>query len=325
MPRKVSLSFDLLETFIKLVQNDFQTTKTCEDLGINQPSMSKRLAYLQHSGRPLARPWLHLDGKKWSLTTEGERVFPLVEDLVRQYTNLVAAVESEPAGPRIGCGQQGAQTYILKAVQQFNQNAKSVAEVEVMSSSDRIARMLHGTLDLAIVHFTQEELNDQVGLTAPLQLEELTVNRQVAICSESSPQVSRFGKLRKAKPIQTESLGEFPLVVVNRGNIRERLDRNLRRHGLASSLNFSYQVGGWRQVLDFACSGVGVGIVSESILKSYPALAERLHVRRLDPEIFPEIPTNLLCRIRKQAPARPLDLTDEGSALVGLIREQFEG
>src|SRR5215831_3873086 len=80
MPRPVSLSLDLLRTFLLLNRNDGDAAKTTRELGINQPSMSKRLKYLQHSDpRVLQRPWLYLDGKTWRLTEEGTKVLPAVE------------------------------------------------------------------------------------------------------------------------------------------------------------------------------------------------------------------------------------------------------
>src|ERR1700733_6255396 len=76
MPRPVTLSLDLLQTFLLLVEHEGDASVTAQQLGINQPSMSKRLSFLQHSGRVLVKPWLVREGKTWKLTVEGQKVLP---------------------------------------------------------------------------------------------------------------------------------------------------------------------------------------------------------------------------------------------------------
>src|SRR5438045_508700 len=98
MPRRVTLSLDLLETFLTLLRNDGDAIQTAKDLGVNQPSMSKRLGYLQHAGRVLQRPWLVRIGKHWQLTDEGRKVRSAVEDIVRRYTELTRFEGSPQSG-----------------------------------------------------------------------------------------------------------------------------------------------------------------------------------------------------------------------------------
>src|SRR5512144_17867 len=88
MPRPASLSPELLQTFVAVVDHDGGAVAAATALGINQPSMSKRLAQLQHAGRVLRRPWVERRGKTWVLTEEGRRVLPSAEDLVHRYDQL---------------------------------------------------------------------------------------------------------------------------------------------------------------------------------------------------------------------------------------------
>ena len=76
MPRPPTLSPELLQTFVTVAETGGDAARAAEVLEINQPSMSKRLARLQHSGRGLKKPWLERVGKTWRLTEEGERVRP---------------------------------------------------------------------------------------------------------------------------------------------------------------------------------------------------------------------------------------------------------
>ena len=84
MPRPPSISPELMTTFVTVVRTEGDATRAAELLNINQPSMSKRLAFLQHAGRILRRPWLERVGKTWRLTEEGRRVLPAVEELVHR-------------------------------------------------------------------------------------------------------------------------------------------------------------------------------------------------------------------------------------------------
>ncbi len=120
MPRPASLSPELLQTFVTLHQTEGDAAQAAEILGINQPSMSKRLAQLQHAGRILKRPWLERLGKRWLLTDEGERVLPAVQDLLHRYEQLKTFVAgAAPSGLHFACGREGVTGFVLEAVKRF--------------------------------------------------------------------------------------------------------------------------------------------------------------------------------------------------------------
>ena len=50
MPQTATLSFDLLKTFVILVNQGGDAARAMRELGLNQPTMSKRLRHLQHAG-----------------------------------------------------------------------------------------------------------------------------------------------------------------------------------------------------------------------------------------------------------------------------------
>ena len=114
MPRPPSISPELMTTFVTVVKTDGDATRAAELLNINQPSMSKRLAFLQHAGRILRRPWLERVGKSWHLTEEGRRVLPAVEELVHRYRLLTEAIEEERPAVVFGTGSGGAASYVRK-------------------------------------------------------------------------------------------------------------------------------------------------------------------------------------------------------------------
>src|SRR4051794_34311542 len=98
MPRPPSISPELMTTFVTVVKSDGDATRAAELLNINQPSMSKRLAFLQHAGRILRRPWLERVGKSWHLTEEGRRGPPAVEELVPPDRPFTPGVEGGRPG-----------------------------------------------------------------------------------------------------------------------------------------------------------------------------------------------------------------------------------
>ena len=50
MPRSASLSFELLQTFVSLIRHEGEGAAVMKELELNQPTLSKRLKYLQHAG-----------------------------------------------------------------------------------------------------------------------------------------------------------------------------------------------------------------------------------------------------------------------------------
>src|SRR5688500_19004361 len=123
MPRPVSLSPELLQTFISVHRHAGDAVAAAGTLGINQPSMSKRLAQLQHAGRVLRKPWLERHGKTWKLTDEGRRMLPSVEDVVYRYEQLRKFADAAaPSELAVACGQDAAAGLILETCRRFRKH-----------------------------------------------------------------------------------------------------------------------------------------------------------------------------------------------------------
>src|SRR6185312_2131427 len=124
MPRTLTLSFELLEAFVELIRSGGDAARAMRALGINQPTMSKRLRYIQHAGPLLDRPWIVRRGKTWELTDEGKRVWPAVLELVERYENLQeflgrTGAEPGPTAVRFACGQQMVAGLVRQALLSF--------------------------------------------------------------------------------------------------------------------------------------------------------------------------------------------------------------
>src|SRR5438309_2338595 len=151
MPRPPSLSPELLQTFVTVVETEGDASRAATLLDINQPSMSKRLAQLQHAGRLLKKPWLERVGKTWMLTAEGQRVLPAVRDLLRRYEQLTTFVDAgAPAGLHFACGREALTGFVLDAVKAFRRRHEVKLHLATLRGQQRIEGVASGALDLAV-------------------------------------------------------------------------------------------------------------------------------------------------------------------------------
>ena len=166
MARTLTLSFELLEAFVALIRADGDAAQAMRSLGINQPTMSKRLRYVQHTGRLLDRPWVIRRGKVWELTDEGKRVWPAVLELVERYENLQdflgrAGEETVPPTVHFACGQQMVAGLVRQALQSFRKDHPQVALwITTLRGRARIEGVSNGSLDLAIVTHDEPSIQE---------------------------------------------------------------------------------------------------------------------------------------------------------------------
>jgi DNA-binding transcriptional LysR family regulator len=294
MPRSVTLSFELLQTFVSLVRHEGEASPTMEELGLNQPTLSKRLKYLQHAGPLLERPWLVRDGKTWHLTDEGRRVWPAVSEIVNRYENLQAFSGGGDPGPtpiRFSCGQQMAAGLVREALKAFRVRHAGVRiRISTLRGDARIEGVSNGTLDLATVTHDIPTVH-QIARRS-LHMEPLVTHHLALVCATGSPWERSLRALpRSAVPL--EALVTFPLILPEPdAGLRKGLDAALRWQGLLEKIDLALEIGGWPTILAYVRDGAGVGVVSEGALDG----AAGLTVRRLDPEAIPPIETKLICR-----------------------------
>jgi DNA-binding transcriptional LysR family regulator len=312
MPRLASLSLELLHTFVSLAHNAGDAAKTTRQLGINQPSMSKRLRYFQHAdGRVLPRPWLVLEGKTWTLTEEGRRALPAAEEIIKRYQELTRFLTASGAirpELRFACGQEAAAGLVLQAVLRFRrEHPEARLRISTLRGSARIAGVANGSLDLASV--THDEVAIQRIARRRLHVDTIARDPLALVCAEDFPEATRLRKWPKTKAPPTAFLG-YPLILpAPDAGIRKGVDRGLRRAGVLAELNVALEVGGWPTILAYVRAGLGVGLVSRAAVPESGSLI----VRGLDPEAFPPIETKVICR-RLLGTGEDLDLTADARA-----------
>jgi DNA-binding transcriptional LysR family regulator len=310
MPRSVSLSFELLQTFVSLVRNEGEAAAVMRDLELNQPTLSKRLKYLQHAGPLLARPWLVREGKTWKLTDEGRKVYPAAHELVDRYRNLGAFVEDggEAAGGalvRFACGQTIAAGLVRRALGEFSRkHPEARVRISTLRGRDRIEGVSSGSLDLAIVSHDERSILE-IARRA-LHIEPLVTSQLCLVSATGNKWAAKLRSLPKAGA-GPEALCSFPLVLPEPdAGVRKGMNAVLRSMGLLSKLDIAVEVGGWATILAYVRDGFGVGVVSEGALTD----SEGITRRELDPDSFQPTVSRLICR-RVSGGGESLDLSDQ--------------
>lgn len=318
VPRPKSLSFDLLQTFVLLIQNDGDAAKTARELGINQASMSKRLRYLQLNGPVLDRPWLERKGKTWHLTEEGKRVKPAVHDMIDRFTNLSIFLEEPKADmPKVkfACGRQSAVGFVHRAVRLFQrQHDRMRLLISTMRGAQRIQGVASGALDLATVTHSADSI-EKIG-RRELHVETLTSERLALVCSIKSQWASLVEKLPKFKT-PLKALGMFPLILPEAdAGIRRHLDAAVAEAELTRQLDVRLEMGGWSAILAYVRDGMGVGVVSEGAAHD----ARDVIVRCIDAAVLAPTETKIVCRHDFETPGK-LDLSPQAEAFYHALKE----
>lgn len=173
---------ELMQTFVKIVDNGGDATAAAQELGMSQPSISKRLSALR---RIVAgtddRPWLILRGKQWLLTPSGQRVGGVVVELVRKYEQVEQFIaDSNTARPTlaVACGQTAATGFVRSAIERFiASNPEVQVRVSTPRGRSRIEGVAGGQFGLAIVTDSEATIRDVAGID--LFIEPIAVDRFV--------------------------------------------------------------------------------------------------------------------------------------------------
>jgi len=321
VPRISRLSFELLETFVRVIDNEGRASVTARHLGINQASMSKRLAQLHNVGPLIHRPWLARVGKRWRLTEEGKKLLPAAQDLVRRYDHLRDALEdAQPGRPPVtfACGQQSVTGFVCDAALEMRRRHPDIClRIATLRGRARIEGIVSGALDLALVSHRPAVIEQVAG--RPLYVEPLFEDPLELVAGRAikASWLRRFTALPETG-VTAEQTAEFPLILPEpQADARRQLDRTFRKAGVRDRLDVVLEIGGWPAVLAYVRRGMGAGIVTRSAVTQSP---DRLWQRRLDTRQFAPHETQLICR-RLPGSTSGADLTEHAVLFAHLLRE----
>jgi DNA-binding transcriptional LysR family regulator len=303
-----------MTTFVTVVRTDGDATKAAEVLNINQPSMSKRLAFLQHAGRILRRPWLERVGKTWHLTEEGRRVLPAVEELVHRYRLLTEAIEEERPTVVFGAGASGAAGYVREALRAFRERHPAATfRLSARPAVARVEGVANGSLDMACVRLPPQEVLERAR--RPLFVEDLYDDPLVLAAVPGVDGFDEFQELTE-KAVTAKALLRFPLVLPEPDSgLRREFDRRCRDAGVADRLKVAVEVGPGTTTLGYIRDGVGVGVLPRSVVNGHNDLV----VRSLPPRLSPVNTVRVIAR--KRAGTDDLDLSEGAVDFLQALRD----
>jgi DNA-binding transcriptional LysR family regulator len=304
----LNLPLELLQTFVLIAEHDGDAAEAGRVLGISQPSMSRRISALRERAAELGgQPWLLLKGKKWLVTSEGQRVLGVVTDLLRrveQAKRFIAETGKAPPVLSVACDQGQAVGLVGKAVEAFlRQPQNPRVRLAAPASKARIEGVAAGNFDFALV--TEDPVTIFEFARVELYVEELYQDRFLAVTKPSY-----FPDWRKhweglpiRRHLRATDLVGVPLVLTESGSRHRRLieDWYHREVGLAPEI--AVEVDSTEAVLRFALAGTGVGIVTKQSLDNFLVEYKRSDrdrvlksARKLADEDFPPVTVRLIAR-----------------------------
>jgi DNA-binding transcriptional LysR family regulator len=317
MSQSTHLSIELLRTFLLLIDGDGNAGKTADALGINQPSMSKRLNRLQFPGKTLEKPWLSRAGKTWRPTEEGKRMLPAVREVLRRYRELhtfATNQESDRREVQFACGRQAATRFVRRAARRFWKEHPDIhLRVSTLSGPARVEGVANGLLDLATVAHDEKQIREMAR--RDLHIETLFKDRLALVCHPRCRWAKAFRRLPKFK-VKPRALGGFPLLLpAAEAGVRTMFDEVLAKCRMLDKLDIRLEVSSWTAIMAYASDKLGVGMVSESAVPKPSAMM----VRYLDPAVIKPFREQVICRRAANEPSR-LDLTPEAYGFYKILK-----
>jgi DNA-binding transcriptional LysR family regulator len=299
---------ELLQTFVLIAEHDGDAAEAGRILGISQPSMSRRISALRERAAELGgQPWLLLKGKKWLVTSEGQRVLGVVTDLLRrveQAKRFIAETGKAPPVLSVACDQGQAVGLVGKAVEAFlRQPQNPRVRLAAPASKARIEGVAAGNFDFALV--TEDPVTIFEYARVELYVEELYQDRFLAVTKPSYfPDWRKHWEgLPTRRHLRATDLVGVPLVLTESGSRHRRLieDWYHREVGLAPEI--AVEVDSTEAVLRFALAGTGVGIVTKQSLDNFLVEYKRSDrdrvlksARKLADDDFPPMTVRLIAR-----------------------------
>lgn len=319
MPRPATLTPELLNTFVTLVRLNGNAGAACRELGINQPSMSKRLAYFQHAGSLIRRPWVVRRGKTWLMTDEGARVLPIVQDLLRRYDLMLDYVSraSTLSGLSFACGREAYSRYVERTLFRYlaqvgNERSYQIS-VETRGEA-RITGVASGLLGMALVTHDPEQI-EKIADHRPLYIEKIDEEPLALACARESRWADSFHLWREGR-VSAKMIASVPLVLPDPDSgLRRQFEERLRIAGVDSGLQIAVQGGGWDVILEAVRSGQGIGLLPRTKAESAGLLT-----RAPLPSLLPCNATYLIAR--KCPGSEDPELTEPDRRFLVLLRDE---
>jgi DNA-binding transcriptional LysR family regulator len=250
-------SIEDLRTFLLLVDSEGLAAAALR-IGIDQSAVSRRMKPFQERHGLIWRK-----GSSLVLTERGRELLPTIRAVVHDYDGLVGKLRRRtPDGVAftIAVGGFGAATLIPEVVARFAAGApESAIRVRVCRGRERIAGMVDGRFDLAVLSHSLEQIRATLG-EAPVAVEPLPARPFVIVASGDSPDAQRLAGLPQDATATIRDLAGLTLVGLDEASgVRTQLERRAAEAGV--DLRFGATGGGWLAAREYARHGLGAAIV----------------------------------------------------------------
>lgn len=299
MPDHIPL--ELLQTFIRIADLNGDATTAAQELGISQPTISKRLAALRRlTSEPDREPWLLLMGKRWKVTDEGQRIRGIVADLVHRYDRMQRFVATQHADRpivSIACGQQAAIGFVKTAIERFLKDYPDWrVRLATPRGKARIEGVAGGQYDMAIVTDSPATIHRIARME--LHIETLFEDHFVLVANPKGANWARqWNALPTDRPVTAKELTGLPFILPEPDSTRRQQFDDWYYKATGQLLDVVLETGGWQTIIDYANSGLGIGFVTQSSVASTKNRPnKRLTTRALSAKDFPPDGVRLIAR-----------------------------
>ena len=270
-----------LRTFLLLAEGE-GVADVARKLGVDGSVVSRRL-------RPFLRR-LGLLGKRGGslvLTDRGRELVPMMQSVLKAYDAPADQLRHREAGSPsvpIAVGGFGAASLVPEVVARFAAEVPGTGvRVRVCRGRERVAGMVDGRFDLAILSHSLEQIRPLLG-DAKVAVEPLPARPFVVAARRDTPAGSTLALIPPGGAVAIGDLGGFVLVGLDESSgARIQLERRASEVGVR--LRFGPSGGGWIAAREYARHGLGAAIVPAETLADGDA--GELLVRRLDHSLWP--------------------------------------
>jgi len=260
-------------------------TAAAEHLGVTQPVVNRRLKQFRE---PPA--WIRTVDNAVELTQAGKEALPTVQRLLRQYDHLRqfrAGRRQRPNVLAIGAGSSATQYYLGRAVAALRGRLPDwEIQTRVLRGKDRIAAVVDGTLDLALVSHSRLQIEGIVRWACEAKIElAITELARLPLCVIArlrTPEGDLLQSVLAAQTVPVAMLSGWRLAGLDReSGIRRQLEGMMS--GQREQLAFVQEAGGWPGVKEFVRQGICAGLMPLALLSREDL--QELVIRRLPTEL----------------------------------------
>lgn len=249
-------------------------------LGITQPDVNRGLKKFREG-----TVFVETEKNRVHLTQAGRDAIPAVRNLLRIYDHLEQFRHGQVERPcklTIGVGATASQFFLARALVMMHEKLPGYEiATRVARGKDRIAGVMTGVFDLAIVTHSQLQIRNLTQSLGQenLKICELSPLNLCVVTGKNTTAAQQLQGLRGTRRVPLSMLGQWRIAGLDSDSgIRQQLEERLADG--ASRGRFGPQAGGWLGVKEFVKQGKFVGLVPLGLLNREDE--QTLVIRRLD-------------------------------------------